>query len=239
MIPLGVLAASVRRGGGGGGGDPYWSNVVALLHFNGADGDTTFADETGRPWTRNGTNTKISTAQSKFGGSSLLIGADVGPGTVNGIVTPSSQGFDFGLDDFTIEWWQYLTRTDNLQCHISRGSFGSAGSMLVQKDGGSVVHYLSSTNVFSQSLPTGGVWQHHVYCRQSGTVRKYRDGVQTNQGSAPINIAHTQPFAFGAYANGSYATAGYVDEVRITKGICRYPNGTTFTPPTEPYPDGP
>src|SRR5690554_3447714 len=44
MIPLGILASSVRRASAG-ANDPYWDNVVALLHF---DGDLT--DETGRVW---------------------------------------------------------------------------------------------------------------------------------------------------------------------------------------------
>ena len=29
---------------------------------------------------------------------------------------------------------------------------------------------------------------------------------------------------------------GYLDDIRLTNGYCRYPNGTTFTPPTASLP---
>lgn len=45
---------------------------ASLLHFDGANGSTTFTDENGWSWTRGG-DAVISTAQSVFGGSSLLL----------------------------------------------------------------------------------------------------------------------------------------------------------------------
>lgn len=236
MIPLGVIA-SVPRQGGGGGGDPHWANVVSLLHFDGADGSTVFADQTGKVWTRNGTTTRISTAQSRFGGSSLLVGTTVGAGTVNGLVTGSSTDFDFGTGDFTIEWWQYLTDLSSNQCLLSRGGFGTAGSMLIQKDPGQIVGYIASTQVLVTSFFSLGVWDHYAVCRQSGTVRTYYKGAQVDSRPDAGSVGRSDPLGLGAYANGSYGTCGYLDEVRITKGVCRYLNGSTFTPPAGPFPD--
>lgn len=45
---------------------------ASLLHFDGANGSTTFTDENGWSWTRGG-DAIISTAQSVFGGSSLFL----------------------------------------------------------------------------------------------------------------------------------------------------------------------
>ena len=57
----------------GGSADPYAANVISLLHFDGVNGSTTFTDQVpSRSWGRSGTST-ISTAQSKFGGSSLNV----------------------------------------------------------------------------------------------------------------------------------------------------------------------
>ncbi|MGE3298622.1 MAG: phage tail protein, partial [Porticoccaceae bacterium] len=55
----------------GAGEDPYWNNVVALLHMDGTNGSTTFTDQKGHTFTATG-NAQISTAQSKFGGASAL-----------------------------------------------------------------------------------------------------------------------------------------------------------------------
>ncbi len=221
----------------GGGGDPYWANVVSLMHFDGASGSTTFTDEKGRSWSRNGSTTVISTAQSKFGGSSLYVGNTRGAGTSNGLYTASSSDFDYGTGDFTIEWWQYLTDTTNNQCLLSRGGFATAGSMLIQKDPSEVVAYIGPSKVLSESMPTVNVWQHNAFCRESGTVRKYRNGVQTYTTSGAGSVSHTAALGIGAYANGTYATCGYLDDMRITKGVCRYPGGTTFAVPTAPFPN--
>ena len=94
-----------NNGGGGGGGarDPYFSNVVSLMHFDGANGSKVFTDQiAGRTWTNFGTDIAISTAQSKFGGASLN-GGNINS---NYLVsdTPASD-FTFGTGDFTIELW--------------------------------------------------------------------------------------------------------------------------------------
>ena len=47
------------------------SYTKALLHMDGADGSTTFIDESGKTWTRAG-NAQIDTSQYKFGGASGL-----------------------------------------------------------------------------------------------------------------------------------------------------------------------
>ena len=54
------------------GGDPDWANVVLLLHLDGTDGSTTITDVKGNTCTTINT-AAISTAQSKFGGASLLL----------------------------------------------------------------------------------------------------------------------------------------------------------------------
>lgn len=52
--------------------------VISLMHFNGADGSTTFTDEAGISWSRQG-SAAISMADSVFGGSSLYLnGVDAG-----------------------------------------------------------------------------------------------------------------------------------------------------------------
>jgi hypothetical protein len=81
------------------GGDPNFGSVVALLHFDGTNGSTTFTDQKGNTWTAV-SGAKISTAQSKFGGASLLLNGSSDYATV-----PNFAGLDFGSGNFTIEGW--------------------------------------------------------------------------------------------------------------------------------------
>lgn len=67
-----LLAGLTSASSGGGGGSTGTSNVVLLSHFNGTNDSTTFTDEKGHTYTAFGTP-KISTAQFKFNGSSLLL----------------------------------------------------------------------------------------------------------------------------------------------------------------------
>ena len=54
-------------------GDVYYPQTSLLMHFNGTNGSTTMTDSSKNnvSFTVNG-NSQISTAQSKFGGASIL-----------------------------------------------------------------------------------------------------------------------------------------------------------------------
>ena len=73
------------------------------MHFNGTNGSTTMTDSSKNNLTVTSNNgTAITTAQSKFGGASALF-----DGTNDYVTTPNNSVFDFGTNDFTIEFWAY------------------------------------------------------------------------------------------------------------------------------------
>src|SRR5687768_6144765 len=71
--------------------------TVALLHMDGADGSTTFTDESGKTWTARG-DAQIDTAQSVFGGASGRL-----DGNGDFVDTPDHADWDFGSGDFTLD----------------------------------------------------------------------------------------------------------------------------------------
>jgi hypothetical protein len=237
---IGFQAGMMALVSGGGATDPYFSSVVSLLHGDGTNGSTTFTDQiAAKTWTRNGTTTVISTTQSKWGGASVYIGNTVGTATTNGITTPSHADFNFGTADFTLEWWQYLTTLADYQNAFDRGGV-TAGGLLLETGSadGKYICCVGGTTVMTEaSAATINVWEHHALVKDAGTLRKYRGGVQTSSVANATSITNTAAAAWGAYANGSNATAAYMDDCRITKGVCRYPSGTTFTPPTAAFPN--
>jgi hypothetical protein len=81
--------------------DPFSANVSLMLHFDGANGSTTFVDSSPNNFTvtRAG-DAVISTAQSRFGGSSVVFDGDS-----DYLSAGFNDAFAFGTSDFTIEVW--------------------------------------------------------------------------------------------------------------------------------------
>ena len=74
-------------------GDSSYASVSLLLHGDGADGSTTFTDNSPTPKTMTVVgNAKISTAQSKFGGAAMYFAA-----STDHVYAGSSTGFELGF----------------------------------------------------------------------------------------------------------------------------------------------
>ena len=208
--------------------DPYFSNVVALLHMDGADASTTFTDVKGHTFTPTG-NAQIDTAQSKFGGASGLF-----DGTGDYINTPSSADFAYGTGDFTWELWVRLAVTSGNRYILDHGSNG--GTLTYN---GGLRYYNTTTGTGSILYTTtpallANTWYHIAASRSGGTTRLFVDGVLKASGTDSHNYG-AQSLRFGDYGGGGYWLNGWLDDTRITKGVARYT--ANFTPPTEPFPD--
>jgi uncharacterized phage protein (TIGR02218 family) len=227
----------IGGGGGGGGGDPDWASVSALLHFDGTDGSTTFTDATGKTFTGSG-NAQIDTAQSKWGGSAGLWdgSGDIVSSTNTSIITLSG--------DFTVEYWvRQVSNGSGLQCHThfydSAGSnnglniYRNATTGFLQVDNGLTA---TTAGTIAISLST---WTHIAVVRDSGTIRGYVDGVQALSHAAQSYPATINLSSIGMFKGGLYAFDGHIDDWRVTNGLCRYPSGTTFTPPAAAFLEGP
>lgn len=245
--------AQLVMGRGRADGDPYWAHVVSLLHFNGTNGGTTFTDQTGKTWSRGG-NTVTSTGQVKFGTA-----AGYFDGSVDYIATPSHADFNFGSGPFTVEGWFYCDSVskDENQGLICRDQIGGTRGWLLYTNAitDSPAKALAFTAwvgatpyfVVDTVAMTVGSYVHIAAVRDqsSGDVlRLYKNGVQvaSNASISGSVGAPTEPcvignlWGVGAYISATTAYNGFADDVRITKGVCRYPGGTTFTPPSAPFP---
>ena len=82
-------------------GDVYYPQTSLLMHFNGTNGSTTMTDNSKNNATVTATNgAAISTAQSKFGGSSVLF-----DGTNDYVSIPDNEALEPGTSDLTWEMW--------------------------------------------------------------------------------------------------------------------------------------
>lgn len=214
----------------GGSRDPNFANVVALLHLNGTNGSTTFTDQiSANTWAVGTGSPTISTAQSKFGGASLIV-PDSSPSSVRNTNAPAL----LLSADYSIEAWVYIVTGGNLYAfYMSTTTSG----ITLQVDGTNVSHFRgtdTTVSVNDGAGPLAGRWV-HVYAGRQGTTNYVAcNGVMlSNTGSSSVGATYDRS-EIGTGFTGS-GTAGYVDELRVTKGVCRYTS--SFTPPTSPFPD--
>lgn len=206
-----------------------------LLNFNGANNSTTFTDSS----TYNNTVTRygsaiISTAQSKFGGSS---GYFDGVGDYLGITTNSI--FALGTGDFTVELWAYPTAfpTSDLHSLIDNRSSASSGGLLLWIGADEKwVCYISAnsnstqTTISSTSAASLNTWTHLRATRSNGVIYFYVNGfLQGTMGTSgsPDNLSpsNTSPIYIATATDSpgnSRCFTGYIDDLRFIKGVDLY-----------------
>jgi len=220
----------------GGSGDPYFSNVVALLHSNGTNGSTTITDSSAsaKTWTAvNGA--AISTAQSKWGGSSIFF-----DGVNDHITSASHSDWAFGTSDFTVEAWIYFnahTATATFLGNYTNSTTGWWLRYVTTSGGGLQFGYGDSGLGFGSFVPNNSQWYHIAWSRSGSTNRLFADGVQTG---SDVNNAQNYASTAALYggrlgALSSQFFSGYMDDIRITKGVARYT--ANFSVPTAAFPD--
>lgn len=213
--------------------DPHWGKVVSLLRFNGVDGSTTFSDAKGRVWTPEG-GARIDTAYFQFGGSSALFTAG------GNIRTDATTDFAFGTGDFTVEAWVRVGAPPGGGISKDRHVFGSFAfdpdMVFFLTNGGNQPALWDSSYQHTSSIgvPTNQ-WTHVAWSRAAGTLRIFVEGVQGYSSTHSVSFASTATARVGAMNQADRFFNGWMDELRITKGVARYIGN--FTPPDRPFPD--
>ena len=229
-------------------GDPYWNSVVLAMPMDGANTSTVFTDLKGHAMTAAGT-AQISTAQSKFGGASAVFGTS----TANKVTAAASTDFALGGAPFTIEMQVYQTATN------------ASGAILVSCGGGAngwsattgfhwrfyivpsnfVMDWWNGVGQIAVGSGAGitlNTWTHVAASFDGTSLRLFVGGTLMATVLTNVTAPSTVPsLAFGenvgATAGATNVFTGYIDDVRITKGVCRYT--TTFTPPAATFPNAP
>ena len=227
---LSLIPTCLRMGAAGRNSDPYWANVVALLHFDGADGSTTFTDQTGKLWSAEG-GAKISADAYAFGGASLYLPAGAQ------IKTTGSSDFAFGLGDFTIEGWFDPRKAGSGNgdgIFFSNGINASDGITLALNNNYGLELRTSLSNRFyvpgTTHIASAGIAFLSI-SRVGSTVYVGVNGQVASYSYDFGNTAFAPEIVIGQ-SGASYI--GYIDDFRITKGVARYT--ANFTPPTAPFP---
>lgn len=226
--------------------DPLFGSVSLLLHGNGTNGSTNIVDSSPSPKTVTAVgNAQISTAQSKFDGASLAF-----DGTGDGLRIAVDAAWSFESDNFTIECWVYPTAfsagSSVIACQnqpsVNAGlslafALNASGQPLILAAASSGAYLINFTGT-ALSLNT---WTHLALTRSGNIFTLWNNGTSNGTGSSSVVIS--QSTSSGGYGglNVGYSPitgqsiTGYIDDLRITKGVARYTSN--FTLPTAPFPD--
>jgi hypothetical protein len=179
---------------------------------------------------------KLSTAITKFGGSSMSF-----DGTGDYAVQPTNINFGYGTGDFTIEFWLYMNSVSADQTIFSNlTSDTSVNPHIYYGNGVGIRYYTGGANRIIGSALSTSTWYHIAVSRASGSTKMFINGTQTGSTYTDANnYGTTAPLGIATYwVSGSPATAstlnGYIDDLRVTKGFARYTSN--FTAPTTAFP---
>jgi hypothetical protein len=177
-------------------------------------------------------NTTASNTQRKFATSSAVYFN----GSGDEITTSTSKSFNYGTEDFTWEAWVYVSSQGTYDYVFSQHTL-AAGLGLYFQGGVWKLYHANAVQITTSTSVSNNTWYHVALARESGTVRLFVDG--TLAGSATITASIPSGTTYGItlgrwteVADSQYFH-GYMQDVRITKGLARYT--ATFTPPTAEF----
>ncbi len=229
-------------------GDTSYNSVVLLLHCDGSNGGSTFTDNSPSPKspTLIGSPT-TSTTQKKWGASSMSFG-----GSADALSYAHSTSLNLASGDFTIEAWVYVTSLATTRTLVQKDQsygttftsyaiqIGTNGSLAGSVGTGNGASY-SQTISSSASAITTNTWTHVAFTRSGTSLKLFVDGAlaaSATQTGTPADGG--KAMLIGRYPAGGGSAdawfAGYIDDLRITKGVARYT--AAFTPDARAFPDG-
>jgi len=211
------------------------SSVVLMLHMNGSDGSTTFTDESyySKSVLANG-DAQVDSAQFKFGNGSCLF-----DGTGDFLTLTSSNNFDFGTADFTIDTWvRYNSLTQQYRDLLDIGDGGNISGIRLEYDAtvGNYTVYINGSFFNFANSSIVNTWSHVALVRSSNSIYLFVDG--NSQGTVtaignPNIVGNSAGMIIGTNSSRIYQIDGWMDELRVTKGVARWVSN--FTTPTIEY----
>ena len=222
-------------------GEVHFPKNILHLPFDGSNGATSTSDVSNQNNAVTVNGAQISTAQSKFGGSSMLFDGSNDYLSVGG----SEWNSNLNSGDFTVEFWIRFNTVGT--AYIIENYNGSNGWGVALWSGGGGTNYLDGfwhdggwkyiqygVGGSSQyTTPSADTWYHVAFVRNGNDWALYLNGTAegTRTGlSGSITSSSNGSLDIGRRFSDTYFVDGYIDDLRITKGLARYTSN--FTPPT-------
>jgi hypothetical protein len=222
------------------GADPFFDSVVLLVGFDEEDGADDAPDESLSDHNLTfGTNAEVDTSQFKFGTASLFL-----PGN-DRVFIPDSSDWDFDTGNLTIEAFiRFADLTVTTQTWLAQfDNLGSQRNFIFRLITGNTLQFIAfpggSTPIFTASgawEPVIDTWYHVAAVRNGTDIFVFADGVLigSDEVAGGTELFDSNQVLDIGEVDGVQRFNGWIDEVRITKGVARYTGA--FTPPSQAFP---
>ena len=235
-------------------GDVFFPETKLLLPFDGTNGATATDDLSNlNNVIAFGGNASLSTARSKFGGSSCHFDGtgdyvDIAP-TDGGTYWTAGAAIDSG--DFTVEFWLNVDTyagAESSMCWISNYGTNVGGWGIYQDSSAGKVywwHYNGSAWVYlnlgqgTRTALSVDTWYHLAVTRSGSAFRMFLNGTQEDSMTDSNDMSSSNGGVQDGIRLGTinavlnYPVNGYLSDLRITKGVARYTSN--FTAPTTAF----
>jgi hypothetical protein len=200
-----------------------------LLHGDGVGATFIDSETTPKAITALGDVTQ-SVAKSQFGGKSISF-----DGNGDYLSFTGDSGMTFGAGDFTIDLWFLLNNISGQQEILDARAAPGATPWAMAVINGTQLQWYNGTSYLAPVSLSANTWYHYAVVRSSGVTKQYLNGSQINSFTDNVNYTNgaNNWYIGRAYDAALYYFNGYIDELRISKGVARWT--ANFTPPVSAY----
>ncbi len=220
-----------------------------LIHSDIANTSTTMTDSsiTAQTITKGGTVAHRTTRDHPFKYPKFTANTAIFfDGNSDYLTLPDNVDLEFGLNDWTVDFWFYHDTASTLQSLIGKTKTDTAlyGGWFVRITAANKMEFgtASATGAFTLNL-TGGTtvttdtWNHVAFTRQGDTVRLFLNGTLELEGVTAATIYNNAHTLYIGVLNVSSSLAnyfnGFMDEIRVINGYAAYTSN--FSVPTRPH----
>jgi hypothetical protein len=142
----------------------------------------------------------------------------------------------YGTGDFTIEGWVYTNAAGVLYGIINKGASTPTGWSLEKNTSNQLIWYSAGTAVktSTDTIPAS-TWTYFAISRSGSNLYMFINGtLQGTAGTDSTNYNQTNNMIIGATRALGNGLNGFLDDIRITKGVARYT--ASFSAPTAAFP---
>jgi hypothetical protein len=223
-------------------GDSNYNNVTLLLHAEGTVGTiSSVTDNSPSPKTftilGTASQSQYSSTQKKFGATAFYF---LGYTTQNNNIRFNNVP-GFGTGNFTIEFWMYIDEPNFSNQRRIMGNTGGGFTFEIgwNSNGQPFINTLVGLCLLAD-VPVQ-TWVYITFVKSGSNILGFVNGIlKTTTGLSGTTIdadgSYDVNIGGSGYTNVPQAAfVGYLDEIRITKGVARYT--TNFLVPQFPFPD--
>lgn len=172
--------------------------------------------------------TAITTQVKKYG----LVGASYA--TTSYQTVSNAANLQLNSGDYTIEMWVYRSTAGVLHSLACKGAAATGWLLQINASNQLVFTATSTAMLTSTTTIPATTWTFVAVTRSGTSTRIFVNGNLESTATDSTNFSETEPLIIGTDRSSLNGLNGYLDDVRITKGIARYTS--SFIPPLISFP---